>query len=51
MPIHSIAHCIMAGESASTDGLKHLVLYLGSVIAAGEMETSDLHKTFPDFLL
>jgi hypothetical protein len=51
MPIRSVAHCITAGESAGTNGLKHLVLRLESVMAAGETEASNLHKTFLDLLL
>jgi len=51
MPIYSIAHYTTARESTSTNGLKHLVLYLKSIIAAGEMEASDLYKTFLDLLL
>jgi len=51
MPIYSIAHCIMVGESTGTNSLKHLIPRLGSIIAAGEMEASNLYKTFLDFLL
>jgi hypothetical protein len=51
MFIHSIAHCIMAGESAGTNSLKHLMLYFVSVIAADEIEVSNLYKTFLDLLL
>ena len=51
MPIRSVAHCITVGESAGTNSSKRLVLRLKSVMAAGEMEASDLHKTFPDLLL
>jgi hypothetical protein len=51
MPIHSIVHYITVGESASTNGLKYLVPHLGSAMAAGEMEVSDLYKTFLDLLL
>jgi hypothetical protein len=51
MPIRSIAHYITVGESTSTDGLKHFVLRLKSVIAAGETEVSNLYKTFLDLLL
>jgi len=51
MPIYSIAYCTTVGESAGTNGLKRLVPYLESIIAAGKMETSDLYKTFPDLLL
>ena len=46
MPIHSLVYCIMAGEFTSIDGLKHLVPYFKSVIVVGEMEVSDLYKTF-----
>jgi hypothetical protein len=41
----------MVGESAGTNNLKHLMLHLGSVIAAGEIEVSDLYKTFLNLLL
>ena len=41
----------MVGESTSTNGLKYLMLRLGSIIVVGEMEVSDLYKTFLDFLL
>jgi len=51
MPIYSIAHCITVGESAGTNSLKRLVPRLGSVMVAGETETSNLYKTFPDLLL
>jgi hypothetical protein len=51
MPIRSVAYCITAGESTGTNGLKYLVPRLESIIAAGEMEVSDLHETFLDLLL
>jgi hypothetical protein len=51
MPIRSIAYYITAGESTSTDGLKHLVLRLKSVIVVGETEVSNLYETFLDLLL
>jgi len=51
MPIYSIAHCITVGESTGTNSLKRLVPRLESVMAAGEMEISNLYKTFPDLLL
>jgi len=51
MPIRSIVHYTTAGESAGTNSLKYLVPRLGSVIAAGETEISNLYKTFPDLLL
>ena len=41
----------MAGESAGINSLKYLVLCLMSIIAVGEIEVSDLYKTFLDFLL
>ena len=50
MPIYSVVYYIIVGESTSTNGLKRLVLRLKSIIAAGEIEASDLYKTFPDFL-
>jgi len=51
MPIRSMAYCIIVGESTGTNGLKRLVLRLGSIMAAGEMEASNLYKTFLDLLL
>jgi hypothetical protein len=51
MPIRSIAHYIIVGESTSTNGLKHLVLRLKSIMAAGETEVSNLYETFLDLLL
>ena len=51
MPIRSVAYYIMVGESTSTNGLKRLVLRLKSIIAAGEIEVSNLYKTFPNLLL
>ena len=50
MPIYSLAHYIIVGESTSTNSLKHLILRLKSIIAAGEIEASDLYKTFLDLL-
>jgi hypothetical protein len=51
MPICSIAHYITVGESAGTNSLKYLVPRLMSIIAAGEIEVSNLYKTFLDLLL
>ena len=51
MPIHSVAYYIIVGESAGINNLKYLVLRLGSVMAAGKIEISDLYKTFLDLLL
>ena len=51
MPIRSIVHYIMAGESASTNGLKRLMPRLKSIIAAGKIKASNLHKTFLDLFL
>jgi len=51
MPIYSMAYCIIVGESTSTNSLKRLVLCLGSIIAAGEIEISNLYKTFLDLFL
>jgi len=50
MPIYSIAHYIMVGESTSTNGLKRLVPRLGSIIVVGKIEVSDLYKTFFNLL-
>jgi len=51
MLIYSVVYCTMAGESTGTNGLKHLVPRLESIMAAGKMEISNLYKTFPDLLL
>ena len=51
MTIHSIAHYIIVGESTSTNGLKRLILHLKSIIVVGEIEASNLYKTFLDLLL
>ena len=51
MPIRSIAHYIIVGESTGTNSLKHLILRLKSIIVVGKIEVSDLHKTFLDFFL
>ena len=51
MLIYSIAYYIIVGESTSTNSLKRLILYLKSIIVAGEIEVSNLYKTFPDLLL
>jgi len=51
MPIRSIAYYIIVGESAGTNGLKRLILRLRSTIVAGEIEISNLYKTFSDLLL
>jgi len=51
MPIYSIAHYIIVGEFTSTNGLKRLIPRLIFIIAVGEIEVSDLYKTFLDLLL
>jgi len=51
MPIRSVAYYIIVGEFTGTNGLKRLILCLKFIIAAGEIEVSNLYKTFPDFLL
>jgi len=51
MPIRSMVYYIIVGESAGTNSLKYLVPRLGSIIAAGETEISNLYKTFLDLLL
>ena len=51
IPIYSVVYYIMVGESTSTNGLKRLILRLKSIIAAGEIEASDLYKPFLDLLL
>ena len=51
MPIYSIVYYITVGESTSTNSLKHLIVRLKSIIAAGKIEVSNLYKTFLDLLL
>jgi len=51
MFICSVAHCIIIGESASTNGSKCLILCFIFILTVGEMETSDLYETFLDFFL
>ena len=51
MPIYSVVYYITVGESTSTNGLKCLVLRLKSIIVVGEIEVSNLYKTFLDYLL
>jgi len=51
MPIYSVAHYIIVGESTSTNSLKHLILCLIFIIAVGKIKVSNLYKTFLDFLL
>ena len=51
MPIHSVGYYITVEESTGTNSLKYLIPRLKSVIAAGEIEVSNLYKTFLDLLL
>ena len=51
MPIYSVVYYIIVGESTSTNSLKRLMLHPKSIIAVGEIEVSDLYKTFLDLLL
>ena len=51
MPIRSMAYYTTAGESTSTNGLKRLMPRLKSIIAAGKIKASNLHKTFLDLFL
>ena len=51
MPIYSVVYYITVGESAGTNSLKHLMLRLKSIIVVGEIEVSNLYKTFLDLLL
>jgi len=51
MPIYSVVYYITVGESTGINSLKCLVLYLKSIMAAGEIEVSDLYETFLDLLL
>ena len=50
MLIHSVVYCIIVGESAGTNSLKRFMLHLGSIIVAGEIEISNLYKTFLNLL-
>ena len=50
MPIYSVVYYITVGEPTSTNSLKRLILRLKSVIAVGEIEVSNLYKTFLDLL-
>ena len=50
MPIYSLVHCIIAGESASTNSLKYFMPHFKSIIVVGKMETSNLYKIFLDLL-
>jgi len=51
MPIYSIVYCITVGEFTGTNSLKYFILYLGSIIAVGKIEVSNLYKTFLDIFL
>jgi hypothetical protein len=51
MPIYSVVYYIIVGESTGTNSLKHLVLRLEFIIVVGEIEASNLYKTFLDLLL
>ena len=51
MPIYSMAYYITIGESASTNGLKHLMPRLIFIIVVGKIKVSNLYKTFLIFLL
>ena len=42
---------IKTEEVTNTNSLKRLVLYLKSIIVVGEIEVSNLYKTFLDLLL
>jgi len=46
-----VVYYIIVGESTGTNGLKHLILRLKSIIVAGKIEVSNLYKTFLDLLL
>jgi len=45
-----VVHCIIVGEYTGTDGLKYFMLCFVFKMAANEIEISDLHETFLDFL-
>ena len=49
IPIHSMAHCIIAKEFISADSLKYLIPHLKSIIVVGEINANDLYKTFFKF--
>jgi hypothetical protein len=51
MLIYSILYYIIVGESTSTNSLKYLILYLKFIIVVGEIEVSNLYKTFLNLLL
>jgi len=51
MLIRSVAYYITVEKSASTNSLKRLIPRLKSIIAVGEIEISNLYKTFPNLLL
>ena len=51
MPICSMAHYTIAGESAGINSLKYLMPHLKSIMAAGKTEVSNLYKAFPNLLL
>jgi len=51
MSIYSVVHYIIIAKSAGTNGLKYFMLCFKFIIIIGKIETSDLQKTFPDFLL
>jgi len=50
MLIYSVAHYIKVGESTSTNSLKYLMPYFKSIIVVGEINVSNLYKTFLDLL-
>jgi hypothetical protein len=50
MPICSLAHYIIVEESAGINSLKYFILYFKSAIVAGEIEMSNLYKTFLNLL-
>jgi len=51
MSIRNIVYYTTVGESASTNSLKCLMLYLAFIIVVGKTEISNLYKTFLDLLL
>ena len=51
MPICSVVYYTIAEESTGINSLKCLILYFKSIIVTGEIEVSDLYKTFLDFIV
>jgi len=50
MPIYSMVHYIIIGESASINGSKYLMLCFIFILIVDKIKTSNLHKTSLNFL-